>query len=509
MRAVAGRRWRSPGLRAGVTLSFTVGASALATLAALGTHALTREHLLDQREESALRQAYGDASSVREGLRTAGLPVDDVLAAIAPPSGSELLVQRAGSWYSTSLDAGASDVPAPLREAVQAGSAATMWTQVQGRPVLAVGVPLPAVDAQFYEVADVQELHRTLGAVRTALGAFALSTAAGGALLGVWASGRAVAPLHAVARTAARIAGGETGTRLPPTDDPDLATIVGAFNSMVEALEEQIQREARFSSDVSHELRSPLTTLVTSVALLQRRREELPPRSQRALDLVGRELERFARTLDDLLELGRLESGAGARERTRVDAVALVRQVLDGSGRAGVPVRVPGSGTETGSGTGGSAAGAGFLVQVDAQQLSRALANLFDNADRHGGGLLAVQVERDGPWVQVLVDDAGPGVVPAERQRIFERFARAGSRGSLPGSGLGLSLVAESVRAHAGAVRCTASPLGGARFVVRLPAAGGGSTAPPGAGAATSAATSVGGVAEGAVSASARAREER
>nr|WP_240897831.1 ATP-binding protein [Kineococcus vitellinus] len=381
-----------------------------------------------------------------------------------------------------------------------------MWTRVQGRPVLAVGVPLPAVDAQFYEVADVQELHRTLGAVRTALGAFALSTAAGGALLGVWASGRAVAPLNAVARTAARIAGGETGTRLPPTDDPDLATIVGAFNSMVEALEEQIQREARFSSDVSHELRSPLTTLVTSVALLQRRREELPPRSQRALDLVGRELERFARTLDDLLELGRLESGAGARERTRVDAVALVRQVLDGSGRTGVPVHV------AAPRAGGGAAGAGFPVRVDTRQLSRALANLFDNADRHGEGLLAVQVERDGPWVQVLVDDAGPGVEPADRQRIFERFARAGSRGSLPGSGLGLSLVAESVRAHAGAVRCTASPLGGARFVVRLPAAdgpgGAGGPGLPGGSTATGA-PGADGAAGSAGSASVPARGER
>ncbi|NAZ88100.1 HAMP domain-containing protein [Kineococcus sp. T90] len=448
------RRRRSPGLRAGVTLSFTLGASALATLAALGTHAVTREHLLDQRERSALRQVFADASSVRDGLRTAGLPPGDVLAAVSPPDGSDLLVRRQGRWYSSSLEVGAADVPAGLREAVGSGSAAVAWSRVDGRPVLAVGVPLPAVDAQYYEISGTGELARTLDAVRAALAAFALSTAAGGALLGVWASGRAVAPLHAVARTAARIAGGEPGTRLPPTDDPDLTTIVGSFNSMVDALEEQIQREARFSADVSHELRSPLTTLTTSVALLQRRREELPPRSQRALDLVSRELERFARTLDDLLELGRLESGAGARERVRVDAAVLARQALDGSGREAVPVRASGAAP----------------VRVDAQQLGRALVNLFDNADRHGEGLVAVQVQRAGARVRVLVDDAGPGVPPAERQRVFERFARTGSRGSLPGSGLGLSLVAESVRAHDGAVRCTASPAGGARFVVELPA---------------------------------------
>ncbi|WP_432537955.1 HAMP domain-containing sensor histidine kinase [Kineococcus arenarius] len=449
------RRVRPLGLRAGVTVSFTLGATALATLAALGTYAVTREYLLDQREQAAVRQAFVDASSVRDGLRTSGVTVGDVLGAVSPPTGSELLVRRGERWYSASLQVGGDDVPASLSTAVAAGTAGVTWTRVDGEPAVAVGVPLPAVTAEFYEVTVTEELERTLLAVRTALAAFALSTAVGGALLGAWASRRAVAPLHAVAGTAARIAGGEPGTRLPPTTDPDLATIVGSFNSMVDALEEQIQREVRFSADVSHELRSPLTTLVTSVALLQRRREELPARSQQALDLVDRELGRFARTLDDLLELARLESGTTARERVSTGAADLARQALDGSGRRDVPVR-----------GGGDAA----RVRVDVEQVGRALVNLFDNADRHGEGLVEVVVQRVGDRVRLLVDDAGPGVPPGERQRVFERFARAGSRGSLPGSGLGLSLVAETVRAHGGTVRCAASPQGGARFVVELPA---------------------------------------
>ncbi|WP_432483932.1 sensor histidine kinase [Kineococcus esterisolvens] len=450
------RRPRSPGLRAGITVSFTLGATVLATLAAIGTHAVTREYLLTQREDTAVRQAFVDASSVRDGLRTSGVSVTDVLGAVAPPSGSELLVRRDGRWYSGSLQVGGDDVPAALGDAVASGTAGVTWTRVDGQAALAVGVPLPGVGAEFYEVAVTTELERTLVAVRNALAAFALSTAVGGALLGVWASRRAVAPLHAVARTAASIAGGELGIRLPPTSDPDLATIVGSFNSMVDALEEQIQREVRFSADVSHELRSPLTTLVTSVALLQRRRDELPPRSQQALDLVARELDRFQQTLDDLLELARLESGAAGRPRVRTGATSLARQALDASGRPDVPVR---------------ADGPGALVDVDTQQLARALVNLFDNADRHGEGLVEVGVQCTGDRVRFLVDDAGPGVPPGERQRVFERFARAGSRGSLPGSGLGLSLVAETVRAHGGTVRCAASPLGGARFVVELPVA--------------------------------------
>ena len=100
--------------------------------------------------------------------------------------------------------------------------------------------------------------------------------------------------------------------------------------------------------------------------------------------------------------------------------------------------------------------------------MARALVNLLDNADRHGEGLRAVSVQRSGAAVLVRVDD-GPGVPDGESGQIFQRFARAGSRHSLPGSGLGLSLVDETVRADGGAVWAERAPGGGARFVVKLP----------------------------------------
>lgn len=464
------RTLRRPwGLRTSVTLMFAAGAAVLAVVGALATYTTAREYLVTQRENSATRQAFADASFVRDGLRTSGVAVSDVLGATSPPAGAAVLLQRDGQWYSSSLDAAADGLPASLTTTVRGGSAGVAWTTVSGRDALVVGVPLPAVGADLYEISPVEELSRTLATVRTALCGCALLIALGGAGLGWWTSRRAVAPLQAVARTAASIAGGDLGSRLPVTEDPDLSTIVGSFNSMVEALEEQIQRQARFSADVSHELRSPLTTLVTSVALLDRRRDELPARSQQVLDLVGRELERFTRTLEDLLELGRLESGAG--ERDVVDAGALVHGVLLRSAR---PVSLLGPRVPA-------------LVEVDKERVGRALVNLFDNADRHGGGLSGVQVLVQGgvqggagPGVEpaavlVLVDDEGPGVEPAERERVFERFARAGSRGALPGTGLGLSLVAETARSHGGSVWCAGAPGGGARFVLRLPAAGGAS----------------------------------
>ena len=166
---------------------------------------------------------------------------------------------------------------------------------------------------------------RTLAAV---LAAGAAAATAAGAAFGVWASRRAVQPLEQVAGAATRIAGGELTTRLPATDDPDLVAIVAGFNSMVDALAARIERDARFVGDVSHELRSPLTTLVTSVEVLGARREELSPRGQQALALVEGELGRFRRTLDDLLQLARID-GAGAMDAAApVSLSELVREVL-------------------------------------------------------------------------------------------------------------------------------------------------------------------------------------
>jgi signal transduction histidine kinase len=289
------------------------------------------------------------------------------------------------------------------------------------------------------------------------LTAFAVATAAAGAVLGRYAARRVVMPLDNVAGAAARIAGGALATRLATTEDPDLATIVGSFNSMVDALHERIERDARFAADVSHELRSPLTALVTSVDVLQRRRDEMPAQSREALDLIDRDLHRFQRALEDLLELGRLESGSARGVRATVDLRDLARHALEDGGRPGALLHELEPGADT-------------RVFVDKAQLHRALVNLFENADRHGGGLTGVTVTAAPGGVVLCVDDEGPGVAPADRERIFERFVRGGSRGSLPGTGLGLSLVAETVRAHGGAVWCVPGPGGvGSRFVVRLP----------------------------------------
>jgi signal transduction histidine kinase len=319
-----------------------------------------------------------------------------------------------------------------------------------------VGIPLPAVDAEYYEVSVADELAGTLRTLGIALALCAALTTVAGALLGRAASRRVLAPLGEVTTAAVRVSAGDMSTHLKDTVDPDLAALVGSFNHMVDALRQRIQQDARFAADVSHELRTPVTTLTTSLSLLQNA-PDLSPRAAHAVDLMADELARFRRALADLLVLGRLDAGAPENEPSVIGARALVRQALLSSDRP-VGVLEPDSENR-----------ADPLVEVDRPQLARALTNLFENADLHGGGLVRVRVLDRGGYVDLHVEDKGPGVASADRRRIFERFARAGGQKAGTGSGLGLSIVEQTVRNHGGDVWCTDRGEGGATFVLRLP----------------------------------------
>jgi signal transduction histidine kinase len=229
---------------------------------------------------------------------------------------------------------------------------------------------------------------------------------------------------------------------------------------MVDALHERIQQDARFAADVSHELRTPVTTLTTSLSLLQRA-EGLTPDAVNAVQLMTDELARFRRALEDLLTLGRLDAGADLAEFSVTEARELVRQALIASGRSADRLRTDPSLSPA------------TLVEVDRRQMLRALTNLFDNADVHAGGLTGVRITAIPGFVDIHVEDRGPGVPAEDSDRIFERFARADGAKAGTGSGLGLSIVAQTVRNHGGGVWCAnRDDRGGAEFVLRLPTIG-------------------------------------
>ena len=268
-------------------------------------------------------------------------------------------------------------------------------------------------------------------------------------------------PLRNVREAAEAIAGGRLDTRLIRQSDPDLDRLSESFNEMARALEERIHRDARFASEVSHELRSPLTTLKASVGVLESRKNELSVRSQTALDLLSRDLERFNRLVSELLEISGYDAGAASLELEEVN----VSQFIQAATRNDTSI----------SYTLPSNAGA-LVISVDKRRLARALSNLLDNAQRYGGGATVIEVSTNENMIQIAVEDAGPGISKEERDIIFDRFSRgssSGQRGDDGGTGLGLSLVQEDVRLHGGKVwvedpKITKS-LTGSRFVIELP----------------------------------------
>ena len=388
------------------------------------------------------------------------------LQSLVTGSGSHPIIEvpdRNGTLVSGSTNAefGLDSVPATLQRQVQAGNPAVMRADINGQPTLAIGLPIPSLGAHYYELVSLQDIEDTLNALTTVLIFTMAGTTALGILLGWWVSRRVLRPLGAAGLAAEAIARGRLGTRLDESPDPDLEVLVESFNHMAAALESRIDQDARFASDVSHELRSPLMTLSASMEVIEARRDEVPDGPLRsAIDLMSADLARFQQLVEDLLEISRYDAGAVRLELSEVPIVELVEAVV-ASQRLDIPIDVsPGL--------------ANTLVRVDKRRLSRVLANLLDNAKKYGEGASRIQIDLVDDRVRLAVEDNGPGVPESDRQVVFNRFSRgvtAGRRSTgSEGVGLGLALVSEHLRLQGGDVWVEDRPDGkpGARFVVDL-----------------------------------------
>jgi signal transduction histidine kinase len=470
------RLWARLGLRSRVTLLFGLGALILSVSMGCLSYFTVRHFLVSERDNASVHQAYLNAKLIRATLHgTTGI-VPLLAAADSGTAGSNSMLYLIpdGEWYVRSISVGQGALPYPLRHLVLSGSPATESFQLNGDPQFAVGVPVPSVNVVYFEVFDLNDLSNTLRVLALALIAAGLVTTVLGAVLGRSAAVRALRPLTGVSTAAMAIASGELDTRLPTAiDDPDLAGLTGSFNAMVDQLQERIEREERFTSDVSHELRSPLTTLSNSLSVLEAHREELDEPAQRALVLLGADMRRFQRMVDELLEISRTDIGAVDVSMEGVVLGELVRQAVSVSSRT-LPVNCQPPAVEVDPSV------AEAWVTVDKRRFERIIANLLENAALYGGGATDVRVRQGPPdpqgrpTVRVSVEDHGPGVPAAERSRVFERFYRgqtSGQRGAGNGTGLGLSLVAEHVRLQGGRVWADQANGGGARFTIELPVA--------------------------------------
>lgn len=336
---------------------------------------------------------------------------------------------------------------------------------VDGRPTYVVVSTTSGGDRyySFFSMEQLADSRREL--VRFALAVWAVVLVVAGAIAW-WVSRRALRPVAEIASTAEAIAGGDLGARLPDSVGDELGALSASFNHMadevervIDRLERAAERERRFTADVAHELRTPLTGMSAAASLLGDQLDELPPRLRRPAGIIVSDISRLRDLVVELLELARLDAGneRPSLEDLRVaDAVASVVRSLPGSDavRMGVPPSVS--------------------VLADPTRLRRVLTNVLANAISHGAG--EVVVRADGPrpsgTVDIVVIDHGPGLVPGDEERVFDRFYKSEVSRAAGGSGLGLAISRQHARSMGGDVVAGNEPGAGARFTITLPAAG-------------------------------------
>lgn len=467
MRSVA-----RPRLRLRSKLSLLLGVIALAaslTLSVL-TYYLARDALIDQRTSEAQQRAVANAFRIRDQLGTEDF-AGFMTRLTADRGGFLQVILGNGDVYGVPLQLNTPDIlPTSLRDSVDDGIAATQRFSIGDDRYVAVGVALPD-GAEFYEALPLDGVEATLRRVLLLLvagSAVAVLLAGAG---GIWAGRRTLRPLGQVMDAAGHIAAGDLRTRVAPQTDADLEPLVEAFNGMADAVQQRIEREVRFASDVSHELRSPITALRAATDLIEKRRDELPDRTQQLVDVIVTQVRRFDGMVLDLLELARMDAGAADVHMEPADVAELARRAI-GRLELDVPVEVYGDGSPP-------------TAFVDRLRFDRILTNLLQNAGVHAGGATGVVVstevapaiegggsrpagQQEADFVTVAVDDDGPGVKPEEREQIFQRYTRGSESRHRVGTGLGLALVAEHARALGGEAWVEDGPGGGARFVVRL-----------------------------------------
>ncbi|MBO1805342.1 MtrAB system histidine kinase MtrB [Leucobacter ruminantium] len=335
--------------------------------------------------------------------------------------------------------------------------------------VVASSLTLPA-GAGVYDLFigyNLDDTRQTLAFIQRTL---FIAAAAMMAFIGVlvWIMTRIVfRPIRAAAAASRRLAAGESDARMSRQNDEHFDMLSDGFNDMADTLHTRIQEldtlsemQQRFVSDVSHELRTPLTTIRLASQVLQSSSGGLEPGQQRAVEVLGTQIDRFESLLADLLEISRYDAGRVTLETEPTGLVSLVEEVVEGLrplSDSVIEVRPLG----------------GYVtIDVDARRIRRVISNLVGNAIEHGEGEpVIVTIDSNASAVAVTVRDSGVGMREEDLEHVFDRFWRAdpSRKRTLGGTGLGLAIAREDATVHGGVLEAWSRLGFGSVFRLTLP----------------------------------------
>jgi two-component system sensor histidine kinase MprB len=456
-----------------VTLLTTMAVGLAVTIVALGAYATVRMQLQASLDDSLVERAQTAASAleqldrITQGTATPAylLASSDVRIGYARYDGQYGFSDRGDviRLDDHEISVAGGDAKQSLRT-VRAGGVdyRVVAVPIKGQPGYALVV------AQSLE--PQQRVLAKLGIVTLLFGIAGIITAG----VAGWAVARnGLRPVRRLTAAAEDIARTERLAPIPVEGDDEIARLSMAFNQMLASLAASRDRQRRLVADAGHELRTPLTSLRTNIELLTQAGASLPEDARaELLTDVRAQLEELTNLVGDLVELARDEPTAAV-----VGTVEL-HEVLDHA-VARVRRRAPTLSF--------SVEADPWYVEGDAAALERALTNLLDNAAKWSPPDGTVRAALHGGVV--TVDDEGSGIPESDLPHVFERFYRSADSRALPGSGLGLSIVAQVAERHAGTVEAGASPSGGTRMTFRLPGAASPKPAGPPAGATVPTAT--------------------
>lgn len=444
---------RSVSLRWRVTLLAASVVAIAVAVTSIAAYALVARALYDDVDAQLRSRATAVIASNPYGFNNLNLMV---AAAFYDDTGIALIYPDLGRW----LPPQSTDPPIGSQElAVARGERSSSLRTVGNQRALAVHTDSGATLVISQRLDRTREVLDRLAWLLFVVGGcgVVLAAAAGTAV------GRTgLRPIARLTAATERIARTDDLTPIPVTGDDELARLTESFNTMLRALTESRDRQRRLVADAGHELRTPLTSLRTNMELLIASSRPGAPRLPEE-DMAGlradviAQIEELSTLVGDLVDLAREDAPETVYER--LDLGEVVERALERARRRRAGIEFVADLRP-------------WFVYGHEAGLERAVLNVLDNAAKWSpaGAQVRILMRESGPGLlELSIDDAGPGIPPAERELVFERFYRVMSSRSMPGSGLGLAIVKQVVTKHGGTIAIDTSQRGGAVVRIVLP----------------------------------------